>query len=226
MFTPKEVSRHKNLSETVIPFWEKHVIAANVHLQLKKQQYIDKLEAFLYKCLGNGFTMKFGECIYASIHKIMLMAGVPFDITDSRKSSDMAHEVDHVMVNSQTWYQMIDANMSDIALSTESRVCSHENRRTNTLEIRSMCLDTGATEILMHDDQDVYLQDKRPANASVVGAKVDAVFDATSRGTMVMACLQQSVSRKRTLHGMLGHISGQMISNIACCRQDYLKWQL
>ena len=113
MFTPTEVSRHKNLSDTVIPFFEKHVIAANVHLQLEKQQYLTKLEAFLYKYLGNGFTMKFGECIYESIHRTMMLAGVPFDITSSRVSSD-DNSVEHDMVKSQTWCHAIEANMSDI----------------------------------------------------------------------------------------------------------------
>ena len=95
------------------------------------------------------------------------------------------------MVEEPTWCHTIEANLSDVQTRVYDSV--GEEPAVRTLEIRSMCLDTGATEILMHDDQDVYLRDKRPAMASVVGAKVDSVFDATSRGTMAMACLNQPV---------------------------------
>ena len=80
LFTPSEVAKHKNLSVTVLEFYEKHYQASSI----KKEMSLD---AFLYRCLGNGFTMTFGEAFFASLHKTLQLAGVPFDIVDTVVSS-------------------------------------------------------------------------------------------------------------------------------------------
>ena len=88
MFTPQDVGRHKNLSKTVLDLYERHYWASGVSSTMS-------LDAFLYKCLGNGFTMKFGLAIYESIHKTLQLAGVPFDVesTVSRSSTGMLTHV-------------------------------------------------------------------------------------------------------------------------------------
>ena len=54
--------------------------------------------------------------------------------------------------------------------------------------IYSMVLDTGATQMLVWDEQDSFLEDKRPAIAKILGAQEGSAFNATSRGNLLMAC--------------------------------------
>ena len=75
MFTPEEVAKQKNISVTVLEMWE------DVWKTTLKDTESDKgRDAFLYKCLGNGFSRRFGTAMYESIHRFLLAAGVPFDV--------------------------------------------------------------------------------------------------------------------------------------------------
>ena len=188
MFTPQDVSRHKNLSKTVLEFYARHYWKSGLGSTLS-------LDAFLYKCLGNGFTMKFGLAIYESIHKTLQLAGVPFDV-ESSVSSTSTGMVTRVYAEPVRWKHALEANL----LKVESLMATHGEDEESTRggqyhgenlwhRIYSMVLDTGATHMLVWDEQDSFLEDKRPAIAKILGAQEGSAFNATSRGNLLMACL-------------------------------------
>ena len=192
MFTPQDVGRHKNLSKTVLDLYERHYWASGVSSTMS-------LDAFLYKCLGNGFTMKFGLAVYESIHKTLQLAGVPFDVesTVSRSSTGMlTHVYADTVQYSAKWKHTLEANLLKVEASViEAHGVAFESTRGGQHHgcnlgnrIYSMVLDTGATEMLCWDDQDCFLEGRRPANANILGAQEGSSFRATSRGNLLMAC--------------------------------------
>ena len=198
MFTPQDVSRHKNLSKTVLEFYARHYWTSGLSSTLS-------LDAFLYKCLGNGFTMKFGLAIYESIHKTLQLAGVPFDV-ESSVSSNSTGMVAHVYAEPVQWKHVLEANL----LKVESLMATHREDEESTRggqhhgenlrnRIYSMVLDTGATQMLCWDEQDSFLEGKRPAKAQVLGAQEGSSFNATSRGNLLMACFLKKPQERETL---------------------------
>lgn len=190
MFSPEEVARHKNLSDSVIKFYtEQYHIGPNVENL--------SLDAFLYKCLGNGFSMKFGEAFYASIHQQLQLAGVPFDIESSAVSTD-GSRVLHKTVEEKQYNAQLDACVAEIRALTISRIQNlHGDNSKSEQQIYTVAIDTGATEFLVWDEQDSFLEKRRPANAIIQGAKTDMTFSATSRGNLLMACFLKSEKKKR-----------------------------
>ena len=176
MFTPDEVAKHKNFSATVMDFYRRHY----------DQSKFESEDAWLYHCLGNGFSMKFGHSIYEAIHTTLLLAGVPFDIGGTAVSADGVN-VEHVMRKTDDGSVAVQANLAQSQDDLMRRAAELDKHHPST--VYTMCLDTGATEFLCWDEQDGLLSNKRPAHASIVGCKEDMRFSATSRGELLMVCL-------------------------------------
>ena len=195
MFTPAEVVKHKNLSVTVMEFYEKHYAADKTGLKEEMS-----LEAFLYRCLGNGFTMKFGEAFFESLHKTLQLAGVPFDIVNTVVSDDGAR-VHHVFA--EDWSEQVKVCVAEEAAALSAKVQKMQHEEQQCTAVYSMVLDTGATAMLAWDDQDSFLTEARPANATIVGAKAGSEFAATSRGKLLMACfLAREPNELGSSHGL------------------------
>ncbi len=80
--------------------------------------------------------------------------------------------------------------MTRVAEETESRQitvwANSADCEQPQLKVYSIALDTGATHMLCWDDQDRYLTEKIPANASVVGAQHKSKFAALSGRTPLL----------------------------------------
>ena len=97
---------------------------------------------------------------------------------------------------SAKWKHTLEANLLKVEASViEAHGVAFESTRGGRhhgcslgSRIYSMVLDTGATEMLCWDDQDCFLEGRRPANANILGAQEGSSFRATSRGNLLMAC--------------------------------------
>ena len=199
MFTPQDVGRHKNLSKTVLEFYARHYWTSGLGSTLS-------LDAFLYKCLGNGFTMKFGLAIYESIHKTLQLAGVPFDV-ESSVSINSTGMVTRVYAEPVQWKHALEANLLKVESLMATQGEDAESTRGGQYHeenlwhrIYSMVLDTGATQMLVWDEQDSFLEDRRPAIAKILGAQEGSAFNATSRGNLLMACFLKKPQERETLN--------------------------
>jgi site-specific DNA-cytosine methylase len=199
MFTPEDVARHKNLSWTVLE-WMREIYLSMTPTQVN---HLDA-DGFLYKCLGNGITMKFGHAIYTSLHTLLLKANIPFSILSSALSQD-GHRVVHHFGENSLWDPKkgaaLDACVTEVSAALLREVSKEDALKMATMgnfsgnsgapKVYTMTLDTGATEMLCWDEQDRFLKDKRPANANIIGVKTEMSFSASSRGRLAMACIVQ-----------------------------------
>ena len=104
MLTSLDVARHKNLSATVPEY------LSTFH----SPKWGDSMDKFLYKCLGNGFSMKFGEAMYDSINRILTRAGVPHDIETSVCNNNV---VSHIQTPDDVWHHAAGFPMAVLCLS-------------------------------------------------------------------------------------------------------------
>ena len=180
MFTPQDVARHKNLSSSVLDMY------TMIYEQDPEATNCTSLDAWLYKCMGNGFSMRFAHVFFTSIFHTLQLAGVPFDI--QRTVVDGA-AVTHIMADEDGWHQLLNANTMTVHAMLAERLLADEYDKSETTQaVYRLCWDPGATEFLLWDEQDRFLTERKPANATIMGVKAGAGFSATSRGKLLMAC--------------------------------------
>jgi len=98
MFTPLDVAKHKNLSDTVPEFLSTfHATKSGM-----------SMNKFLYKCLGNGFSMKFSEAMHDSIGRILSWAGISEDVETSLVNN---HVVSHVQTPEDVWHHKLETQV-------------------------------------------------------------------------------------------------------------------
>lgn len=185
MFTPDEVARHKNMSKTVISLYDE------VYAELGGQEQLHLTnDKFKYKCMGNGFSMKFGVAIYSAIHRLLIRAGVPYDIIRSEVNNPRG-EVTHVQAEQRLWEAKMDKQVSQVtahaARLTSMALSSGGQKPMNLYEIS---LDTGASHTLIWDNQDEFLKDRTQSKAVVKVAKAGQQFNTTSTGTLPLAVIK------------------------------------
>ena len=179
------------------------------------------MDKFLYKCLGNGFSMKFGEAMYDSISRILSRAGVPKDIETSLSNNSV---VAHIQTPEHVWHQKLERMIAQQANRTASRMVIQANQTAIEKQVYTICLDTGATHLLLWDDQDKFLTNKKPANANIIGAQKESTFSATSRGDMVMACLADDAACTRLTEDM--RYTALLDSEVVTAPRSQLRKQL
>lgn len=188
MFTPTDVLKQKNLSKTVLEFYEKHYHGSKLQGEMSK-------DAALYKWLGNGFSHKFGVAFCESIHRTLQLAGVPFDI-ETTVGAKHAQHVTHVQPEYGSWKTAVEARQAIVQARVSQTVASDQwdagVHNIADTKVYSCVFDTAATQILLWDEQDEFLTNKRPARAIVQGAQVGSNFSASSRGDLMMACMLKS----------------------------------
>ena len=190
MFTPQDVARHKNLSTSMLNVYQ------DVHKELAAQTGLTENQ-FLYKCLGNGFSVRFGCKIYESIHRQLEVAGVPHDIVHSEQSQ--SGSVTHGRVDPAAWKERWQVKQTAIAafLLRVSEVETRSGGQPNPRNMYNFTLDSGATATLAWDDQDEYLMNGGMKSHAVVStAKAGSQFATTSQGILPIA-IDTSSSKAR-----------------------------
>ena len=182
MFTPDDVCRGKNFSESVIEFYRDHYYDADPSERLGLTE-----DQFLFKCFGNGFTMRFGEAWFEAIHSHLQLAGVPFDI-ETTAVNDRTQKVEHVFKKEPEELKAMLTSVERVGRQFSQSLEGIQDGKWDGHTVYTFCLDTGATEMLCWDEQDKFLTSKRPAHAYIQGAKNGSTFNATSRGILSMGC--------------------------------------
>ena len=169
MFTPEDVAMEYSLSTTVLDLFRKY--AADEHA--------------LYDWLGGGFTMRFGTELDEAVERMLQLAGVRHDIETTRQNGPSATHVFTDEVN-----QSIQAfKVSKARKTCEEYQASYGVTGDENAVIRTMLFDTGASEILVHDDQDCFLKDKFKSSARIIGATSNSNCEATSEGDMLFGII-------------------------------------
>jgi site-specific DNA-cytosine methylase len=190
MYTPSDVARHKNLSVTLLEVYEKAI--------LKTEGYGPKglsatdLDKGLYKCLGNGFSCKFGCTIYRAIHRLLETAGVPHDIV--RTTTTAEEGVQHWQADMTVWRAEI-TRRSGVLKAVFANWTDSFSRSggQSKADLYTISLDTGANMTLIWDDQDPFLINKTKSNSVVQVAKAGSQFATTSTGALNMACVNDQM---------------------------------
>ena len=110
--------------------------------------------------------MKFGLAFYESIHQLLQLAGVPHAIESTAVSAD-GHRGTHVFKDGPLWSQMLETSMHMTFVQAQMVHASVDRSASSgptALPVYIMVVDTGATHMLVWDEQDYCISGRGPAN--------------------------------------------------------------
>ena len=114
----------------------------------------DQGDEVVYRGLGNGFSMKFGTTIDKSIYDMLQCAGVPHDIVETITRGDAVKHIFKPLDLKEIQDKLSRQVLACIAQISDCETCS-------ATQVYAMTVDTGASEILLFDEQNDYLVDAR-----------------------------------------------------------------